>query len=125
MSICSMCKDTVASTVEGVCINCIGKSIEYEKRPLGALLMEAHKLITGERQDSYGAPDKNWKDIAAIWTTYLRSVFNTEDITITPRDAANLMILLKVIRAGASFDSDNYIDICGYADIAGTVLSKD
>lgn len=75
-------------------------------------LQEAERIITGDRENTYGAPEDNFAAIAFLWTAYLRR-------EITPKDVANMMILLKVARAAAGkHKDDNYIDIAGYAACA-------
>ena len=85
------------------------------------ILDEAKELITGDRQKAYGSAYENFKKIAHLWSEYL-------DTGISVQDVANLMILLKVARStGPEQKDDNYIDICGYAALAGELIagSKD
>ncbi|NMC48202.1 MAG: hypothetical protein GYA47_02040 [Desulfovibrio sp.] len=79
---------------------------------LGDLLDEAKQIITGERQDAYGAPEDSFALIGSLWGSYL-------GISITPREVADLMILFKVARLrGQKPTRDTYRDVCGYGSIA-------
>lgn len=80
------------------------------------ILEEARIIITGDRQKAYGSAKDNFERIARLWSAYLEKEVNASDV-------ANLMILLKVARSlGPSWKDDNYIDICGYAALAGEMV---
>ena len=93
---------------------------------LGDSLLETHKIITGERQNSYGKPENSFNLIKDLWNDYL--VANQERTTnksiyIHSIDVANLMILFKVARLlGQKPTRDTYLDIQGYAAIAADTL---
>lgn len=77
------------------------------------ILTEAQKVITKDRQDQYGKPENCFKAIADYWGLYLRC-------HLDPKDVAMMMVLLKVARNDANpSHTDNYVDICGYAALAG------
>jgi len=79
---------------------------------LGSLLDEAKQIITGERQDAYGAPENSFSLIGGLWGAYL-------GIPLTPRQVADMMVLFKVARLkGQKPTRDTYRDIAGYAGIA-------
>lgn len=74
-----------------------------------SILTEAQKVIYGDREQTYGAPDRNLQIIASFWSTYLQY-----DVTVD--DVCNMMILLKVARLKNSpTHHDSQVDICGYA----------
>lgn len=82
------------------------------------ILRKAEQIINGERQEQYGDAKDNFSMIAALWSDYL-------GIFITPRQVANMMILLKIARdKGGEYKEDNFVDICGYAALGGE-LSDD
>lgn len=92
---------------------------------LGVSLLEAKKIITGERQDQYGNPEDSFATIAEFWTTYLKSRKVDNGAPVTALDAANMMILFKMARClGQSPKRDNYIDIQGYAAICADRLMQ-
>jgi hypothetical protein len=84
------------------------------------LLKHTDNLINGDRARDYGDPHQSFKKIAELWSTYLH-----HEITIT--DVGMMMILLKVARNGRGRNKpDNFVDICGYASLAGSqFFSKD
>lgn len=82
------------------------------------LLAHTSELINGERSRDYGEPQQSFENIAQLWSTYLHT-----EITVT--DVGMMMILLKVARNGRGKDKDdNFIDICGYASLAGSAVFK-
>ena len=84
----------------------------------GNVLIEAHKIVNGERQDQYGNPENNFNRIASYWSTYKGVVF-------TAHDVAMMMALLKVarIQSGSATD-DSYKDLCGYVALAADIDGK-
>lgn len=77
-------------------------------------LQEAEKIVCGDRENTYGAPEDNFKLISEFWSSYLNGKPH-----LNQRDVANMMILLKVARAATGeFKYDNYVDIAGYAACA-------
>ena len=69
----------------------------------------AEQAVCGDRQQSYGSPEDNFKLIAQLWDAYL-------DTEITPQDVAVMMILLKIARISTGTNKDdNWVDIAGYA----------
>lgn len=78
---------------------------------IGECLLEAHRAINGIKQEEYGPPGKNIRDIAELCTTYLGA-------KIYPRDVCIMKILEKVARDTCEPKHDNMVDIAGYAAIA-------
>ena len=84
--------------------------------------MEAHQIINGERVDQYGKPEMSLEIIAAFWEDYLN---HRKPGPLTAIDAVNMEMLKKIARAmGQEVKRDNYVDIAGYAGIAGDRLIK-
>ena len=54
------------------------------------------------------------------WNNYL-----DHEIKITPTDAAMMMLLVKVARLVHAYKDDSFIDICGYAALAGEMSRAD
>ncbi len=79
-------------------------------------LQKAIEIVVDGREDEYGSPEYSFKLIADLWTTYLSA-------EVTPKDVANMMILLKIARTKGAYNPDNYIDMCGYAACANEVQS--
>jgi len=75
----------------------------------------AADIIGGDRAQTHGDLAKNMKMISGLWSTYL-------GYPVCPRDTAIMMALLKAARlkTGSASD-DHFIDMAGYAAIAGEV----
>lgn len=75
-------------------------------------LREAARIIAGDRDTQYGAPEDNLGRIARIWSV----IFGIE---ITAQDVAMAMVGLKMARYvnKGQFQPDTWIDIAGYAGI--------
>jgi hypothetical protein len=79
------------------------------------ILKEAHAIIYGDREKTYGHPSKNLNTIAVMWRAYLNAMSKDLD-QLGAKDVAALMMLVKVARfANDPNHRDNLIDICGYA----------
>ena len=79
------------------------------------VLEQAHEVIYGDREATYGDPGKNLRSIADYWSTYLGK-------ELTYRDVCNMMVLMKVARLGNSPDhQDSLVDICGYTALQDRV----
>ena len=81
------------------------------------VLRTAGELITGDRQATYGSAKDSHARIAGMWSAYL-------GVDVTEVDVAAMMVLLKVSRSRASDHSDNWVDVCGYAAIAGELEAR-
>lgn len=80
-------------------------------------LDKAKEIVNGARQENYGSPEKNFKQIAKYWSIYL-------DRDISETDVALMMVLMKLTRLQNKPDhDDSWIDIAGYA-ANGAELSK-
>lgn len=79
------------------------------------LLQQAHELIYGDREKTYGDPSKNLRVIATYWSTHL-SASTGKEITLTALDVCTMMILLKQARlANNPIHFDSLLDTAGYA----------
>ena len=78
------------------------------------ILMAANKCVAGDREQDYGAPERNFARIADLWNAYMGWEF------CKPTDVAAMLALLKIarIRSGNAKD-DNWIDLAGYAACGG------
>ena len=112
---------------DGLCKNCVEKTAKVEAmlcgdvmpRKRGNVLLEAHEVINGQRQDRYGNPEDSFRVIAKLWSTWIGK-------ELFPRDVAMLMALLKVARAryGAGH-RDSYVYGCGYLALAADMAEDD
>ena len=77
-------------------------------------LKEAHDIIHGDREKTYGAPDKNLKTIAAYWRTHLQARFGV-DVDLSPQDVCVMMVCLKAARLANDMQHrDSIVDGAGY-----------
>ena len=86
------------------------------------ILKKAKDLISGDRNDTHGDAFQNHAEIAEFWNIFLDGKLRPM-ANITAQDVAIMMILLKVSRStqGEKFNIDNFIDMVGYAAIAGEI----
>ena len=85
------------------------------------LLQQAHEIIHGDREQTYGDPGKNLRTIASYWSIHLTHTTG-EKITLTPEDVCGMMILLKQARLGSNpLHRDSLMDIAGYAGLQDLV----
>lgn len=78
------------------------------------ILEEANTIINGDREQTYGSPDKNLLLIATYWEAHINSKYNV-NITLTVDDVCVMMILLKQARlANTPNHHDSMVDTVGY-----------
>ena len=77
----------------------------------------AAKIVSGQRQMDYGDKYQNHDNISKLWSGYL-------DYNISAHDVAICMLLVKVARLKHRPTTDCYIDMAGYAAIAGEIQDK-
>ena len=83
------------------------------------LLSKAIEIVGGDRQKEYGDKVDNHNNIAKLWSAYL-------DVKIEAHDVSVMMILLKVARTKiGTRTKDTYVDMAGYAAIAGQIVLGD
>ena len=77
------------------------------------ILREAAALISGDREQQYGPPARNFATIAGLWSQIL-------GIEVTSQQVALCMIQLKMARMvnGGGNKKDTLIDVAGYAGLA-------
>lgn len=90
-------------------------------------LEAAKQIVCADREAKYGAPEDNFGLIGSLWQAYLKAscVGSDADVCVDRDDVANMMILLKVARAGTAINpkADNWIDIAGYAACASEIAT--
>ena len=86
------------------------------------ILRQAKELITGDRNDTHGYAYRNQAEIAEFWNIFLDKKLKPM-ANITAEDVALMMVLMKISRnsQGKKSNLDNFIDMCGYAAIAGEI----
>ena len=79
-----------------------------------SILDEAKDIIYGDREKTYGAPDKNLVAIAGYWSNHLLTRFGVYH-DITGADVCIMMTLLKAARLGNDVTHrDSLVDAVGY-----------
>ena len=82
------------------------------------ILEQAKELIGKDRQNDYGDKLTNHKNIAALWSIFLRK-------DISAHDVAMCMALVKAARLMHAHKVDSYIDLAAYAAIAGEINERE
>lgn len=83
------------------------------------ILKRADEIINGQREQDYGAAERNFGLIGQLWTVYL-------DHLVTAQDVANMMTLFKIarIKTGRGTE-DSYIDAVGYMACGGEIATEE
>jgi len=91
----------------------------------GHVLNQALQITLGDRNESYGPPERNHKRIATVWNGYFQAKFGYCDL-VNANDVAVLMALLKVARTlEDTYHEDNYVDAAAYLAIAAEIRSNE
>lgn len=84
----------------------------------------ASGLVSGDRAAQHGDKIVNHWNIAHMWNAYLFQCRDQPESDLTALDVAHMMALLKIARTQAgSFNADDYIDLAGYAGVAGEIAA--
>lgn len=92
---------------------------EYQKRLLfetirntkpASILLEADKIVNGDRNDQYGDPTIAFEEYASI----LKTTFGIE---LTPVEICKVLMAIKLGRLKHKFKKDSIVDLCGYSEI--------
>lgn len=87
--------------------NSPSKNLKQDVPP--SICAEAEEIIYGDREQTYGSPDKNLQQIASYWSAHL-------DVDVTIDDVCIMMMLLKLARLKTTPEHrDSKVDLCGYA----------
>ena len=79
------------------------------------ILETAAKLVSDDRERQYGAPARHFAAVAAVWSVLLGH-------PVTPGQVPVLLAALKLVRASHNHNHlDNWIDLAGYAALAGEI----
>ena len=81
------------------------------------VLEAARVCVCGEREQDYGTPEDSFSLIGKLWTAYT-------GVSFTPKDVAMMMALLKVARIKAGNKADSFVDLAGYAALAGEIAER-
>ena len=84
-----------------------------------SILTEAHGLVHGDRQASYGHPAVDFGRTAALVNIMLASKLAKD---LGPEDVAMIMVAVKLSRECHEHKRDNLVDACGYLECRERVL---
>lgn len=88
---------------------------------------EAQEIIWGDRERTYGSPDRNLQVIADLWSAYLKGLGSKRQEVgqaecLEVNDVCNMMVLLKVARLiNTPEHRDSQIDAIGYIALMNRV----
>ena len=83
----------------------------------GKILDKAKEIINKDRQDAYGNPEDCFREIAFLWTWWLK-----RDISLS--DVAMMMVLLKQVRERHLHKEDNIIYAAGYLGLYEDLINE-
>jgi hypothetical protein len=78
------------------------------------ILSIAYRITRGDRQNSYGPPDQDFRRTANMWTGLFGEMLKP-GVKFEPFHVAQAMILIKLSRQLHQRKADNWVDIAGYA----------
>lgn len=83
------------------------------------ILTEAEKCVCNDRNRQYGEPEDNFSNIANLWSAYLDTGIEVEDVAI-------MMCLFKIARLKGSYyqSKDSWVDLIGYAACGGEIAFR-
>lgn len=102
----------------------------YNGNHRSQVLGTADEIINGDRNQQYGDPNANFKQIAAMWNVLLMAEYERRTLEdpvnpsyvvetlVSPEMVGDMMIALKLSRNVHNRKLDNYVDIAGYAACA-------
>lgn len=90
-----------------------------------AFLDEVKQAVCKDRTKSHGQPEDNFRDIAWLWTGWLRGRYHL-DVDLDAIDVGYMSILLKVARAESNpVFRDHAVDTAGYAACIGGIIASE
>lgn len=120
---CNKCEQNNSTTIDG-------NSVDWEgalAQALGnwgnilaedsSILLEAERILTGERDTDYGDPVENFSRIAEI-----ASLLSGEKLT--PETCVTVMIAVKLSRERYKHKRDNLVDLVAYIEILNRILNR-
>lgn len=89
------------------------------------ILSDVAALVAGDRNATHGTKEKNFGSTADLWDAFLRNRPGGREAGIKPSDVALMLALVKVSRSISGHPIlDHYMDMAGYAAIAGELTEK-
>ena len=82
----------------------------------GSILLEAHKIVNGDRKADYGDSNRNLKNIALQ-----AGILGVE---IDAIGVAKVLLSVKMAREGYKHKRDNLVDLAGYAELLNRLYEE-
>jgi hypothetical protein len=90
------------------------------------ILRTAHDLVSNDRKAAYGDALDGMVRLAIALNAWLHMSGNPTKRPLTAKDAAMLHVMSKIARSQTGpHRGDNYIDLAGWASIAGEVAEQE
>lgn len=91
-----------------------------------AIARKAADLVAGDRAEAYGDVVEGLEKIATMMNAVLTVAGKPTAVPIEPRDVAMLMIAMKAARVYTGpLRIDSFVDISGWAAVAGEAASRE
>jgi hypothetical protein len=84
----------------------------------------ANAIIYGDREQTYGSPDKNLRKIAEQWALYIEQKYG-HSVELTAEDVCWMMADLKKVRQINKGKQDNLTDAIGYIALIDRINTKE
>lgn len=91
--------------------------IKKEKNESKSILLEAEKILNGDRQADYSDAVTNFKRISECASLLTGK-------KLTSEDCCKVMIAVKLMRERNKHKRDNLVDLCGYTDILNQIIES-
>lgn len=89
---------------------------------------EAKEIIYGDREKTYGSPQKNLNVIADYWMEYLNTkptaITKHGTVDLSAEDVCIMMVLLKIARQANNYKRDNIVDAIGYLSLIDRIATE-
>ena len=85
----------------------------------GSVLLEAQRLVYGERQQAYDHPINDFTCTADMLNAYFTRRLQQYDLRLpffNAEDVGMIQIIVKLARQSHRYKRDNLVDISGYAE---------
>lgn len=109
---CNKCEQNNSTTIDGNSVDW-GNILAEDS----SILLEAERILTGERDTDYGDPVENFSRIAEI-----ASLLSGEKLT--PETCVTVMIAVKLSREQYKHKRDNLVDLVAYIEILNRILNR-
>lgn len=79
-------------------------------KEIQSILLEAEKIVNGDRNDQYGDPN-------IAFAEYKNILHSTFGIELSESDICKVLMSIKLGRLKHKYKRDSIVDLCGYAEI--------